>query len=184
VTASCIGQPHTHQRNDPASAACLKEDGMGDDTTDHGTSAAADHGPPERIRYPVHHIVGIVNTDAQAAHAVEALRAGGFLDSEVHVAAGQAEADALHAQTGRTGLADLAIRFAEFLGVSDDEMETKALYEQAMRDGRFVFLIDAPSEERQHQAAKILREHGAHTVNYMGRLARTEIVPPTSERRV
>jgi hypothetical protein len=157
---------------------------MGKDTTDHTPSGAASDQPPERIRYPLNHMVGIINTDTEAARAVKALRAGGFLDSEVHVAAGQAEADALHAQTGRGGLADLAIRFAELLGVSDDEMETKALYEQAMRDGRFVFVIDAPSDDRRNQAAKILREHGAHTVNYMGRLARTEIVPPPSERGV
>jgi hypothetical protein len=157
---------------------------MTTDKTDDETSGTAGDGPPERIRYPVNHIVGIINTDREAAHVVGALRAGGFLDSEVHVAAGQAEADALHAQTGRTGLADLAIRFAEFLGVSDDEMETKDRYEQAMRDGRFVFLIDAPSQERQNPAARILRELGAHTVNYMGRLARTEIIPPASERRV
>ncbi|HVH17232.1 MAG TPA: hypothetical protein VNF72_02925 [Myxococcota bacterium] len=157
---------------------------MASDRTDHETSGAAGDQPPERIKYPVNHIVGIINTDTEAARAVKALRAGGFLDSEVHVAAGQAEADALHAQTGRTGLADLAIRFAELLGVSDDEMETKARYEQAMRDGRFVFVIDAPTEDRQHQAAKILSEHGAHTVNYMGRLARTEIIPPSSEQRL
>jgi hypothetical protein len=157
---------------------------MAGDTSDHETSGAADDQRPEQIRYPVNHIVGIINTDTEAARAVKALRAGGFLDSEVHVAAGQAEADALHAQSGRGGLADLAIRFAEFLGISDDEMETKELYEQAMRDGRFVFVIDAPSEDRRNQAAKILREYGAHTVNYMGRLARTEIVPPPFERGV
>jgi hypothetical protein len=45
-------------------------------------------------------------------------------------------------------------------------------------------VIDTPTEDRRNQAAKILREHGAHTVNYMGRLARTEIVPPPSERGV
>jgi len=157
---------------------------MANDRSDHGTSGAAGDQSPEQIKYPVNHIVGIINGDTEAARAVKALRAGGFLDSEVHVAAGQAEADALHAQTGRGGLADLAIRFAEFLGVSDDEMETKALYEQAMRDGRFVFVIDTPSEVRRNEAAKILRDHGAHTVNYMGRLARTEIVPPPSERGV
>jgi hypothetical protein len=155
---------------------------MTNDTTDHGTSGAADREPPARIKYPVNHIVGVINTGTDATRAVKALRAGGFLDSEVHIAAGEAEADALGAQTGRTGLADLAIRFAEFIGVENDEMETKDRYEQAMRDGRFVFLVDAPTEERQQQAAKILREHGAHTMNYMGRLSRTEIVPPPPER--
>lgn len=157
---------------------------MDGDMTGHETSGAARDGLHERIAYPVNHIVGIISNDTEALHVIAELRSGGFLESEVQIVTGKAEADALRAQTGRTGLANLAIRFAEFLGVSDDEMETKERYERAMRDGRFVFLIDAPSKERQDLAARILRDHGAHTVNYMGRLARTEYVPPPSDDRV
>jgi hypothetical protein len=128
--------------------------------------------------YPTHHVIGIIHTEEEAARTVEALVGGGFLDSEIHVVAGQAAADAMHARTGRTGLANLAIRVAERLGVADDEMEVKAHYEQALRDGGLLLLVAAPTEARKDGAAQILREHGAHSVNYMGRFAREGLVPP------
>jgi hypothetical protein len=137
----------------------------------------------EREGYPLNSVVAVLNTAEAAARTVDALTAGGFLDSEIHVAAGQAQADAMHARTGRTGLANLAIRIAERLGISDDEMEWKARYEQALRDGRVVLFVEAASELRKDRAAQILREHGAHSVNFMGRFSRTEIVPPEAPER-
>ena len=131
-----------------------------------------------RQGYPTNHVIGIINTDEDAARAVQALTAGGFLDSEIEVAAGRAAAEEMHARTGRTGLANLAIRIAERLGIADDEMEVKAHYEQALRDGRFLIVVDAPTEARQGRAAQVLRDHGAHTVNFMGRFTRTGLVPP------
>jgi hypothetical protein len=146
--------------------------------TDPGATGPADEPLADRKGYPVHSVIGIINTDDEAARTVEALTGGGFLDSEIHVAAGRPAADAMHARTGRTGLANLAIRIAERLGIADDEMEVKAHYEQALRDGRFVLFVEAPTDARKDRAAQILREHGAHSVNYMGRFAREGLVPP------
>ena len=139
-------------------------------------SASAESAGPDG--YPTNHVLGVVNSEDEAARTVEALTAGGFLESEVHVAAGQAAADAMHARTGRTGVRNLAIRIAERLGVADDEMEVKARYEQALRDGHFLVLIEAPTEARRERATQILGEHGAHSVNYMGRFSRTALIPP------
>lgn len=146
--------------------------------SERNASGRADEQSADRKGYPTNHVIGIINTDEEASRTVQALTAGGFLDSEIQVAAGQAEADAMHARTGRTGLADLAIHIAERLGIADDEMEMKAHYEQALRDGRFLLLVDAPTEGRKERAAQILREHGAHSVNFMGRFSREEFVPP------
>ena len=132
--------------------------------------------------YPTNHVLGVVNSEDAASRTVDALTSGGFLDSEVHVAAGQAAADAMHARTGRSGVRNLAIRIAERLGVADDEMEVKSRYEQALRDGHFLILVEAPTEERQERATRILAEHGAHSVNYMGRFSRTALIPPESPR--
>ena len=149
----------------------------------HQSTGAAGEQTGERKGYPVNRVVAILDTDERAGAAVQALRAGGFLEAEIDVASGQATADAMHGHTGRSGLANLAIRIAERLGVSDDEMEVKAHYEQALHDGRFLLLVEAPSDARRDRAAEILRAHGAHTVNFMGRFARTEIVPPSSAER-
>jgi hypothetical protein len=132
----------------------------------------------DRKGYPTNHVIGVINTDEEAARAVQALTVGGFLDSEIDVAAGRAAAEAMHARTGRTGLANLAIRIAERLGIADEEMEVKAHYEQALRDGRFLVRVDAPTEARKELAARILQEHGAHSVAYMGRFAIEGLVPP------
>lgn len=126
------------------------------------------------VRYPTNHVVGVVDTAEQLKSAVTALTGGGFLASEVEVVCGPAAADALAKSTGRTGLTNLAMRVAERFGVWDDEMEMKARYEQALRDGRFLVSTLAPTEERRALAARILEDHGGHLINFLGRFS---IVP-------
>ncbi len=125
--------------------------------------------PAESVRYPTNNVLGIIDSTDQLVSATRALKDGGFLDSEIEVICGQSAADALDANTGRTGLAHLAIRLAERLGVADEEMEVKERYEQALRGGRFVVSVLAPTEERRKRAGEILRDHGAHFVNFLGR---------------
>jgi hypothetical protein len=146
--------------------------------SDRNASAPAGEQAADRAGYSANHVLGVVDTEEAAARAVEALAAGGFLDSEIHVAAGQAEADAMHARTGRAEPADSASRVAARLRGPHDEMEVKARYEQALRDGHLLVLVEAPSEARRDRAAHILREHGAYTMNYMGRFGRAELSPP------
>jgi hypothetical protein len=132
----------------------------------------------EPIRYPVNHVVGILDTPKQVTSAVEALLRGGFLDSEVEVdCGGPAAADRLRATTGRTGLLDAILRVAEALGVPHDETEVKHRYEQALRDGQFLVMVQALTDERKERAGQILREHGGHFINFLGRFAREELAP-------
>lgn len=132
----------------------------------------------DSVRYPTDHVVGVIDTADQARAAYRALTSSGFLGSEVTVSSGQAAAEALNANTGRTGLAHLAIRIAEQFGVGDDEMDLKKRYEEALREGRFVVFVLAPTDERRVLAASILRDQGAHTVNFLGRFA----IEPLSRR--
>lgn len=125
--------------------------------------------PSPNVRYPTNHVVAIVDKEVPLAAAVESLTSGGFLDSEIQVTCGTQGADRLQASTGRGGLAGLAIRVAEKLGIEDDEMALKSHYEQAMRDGGFVVAVAAPTDERKERAADVLREHGARSINFLGR---------------
>jgi hypothetical protein len=129
------------------------------------------------MHYPENHVVGVVDTPEQLWSAAKALTGGGFLASELAVSCGTSAADALEATTGRTGLADLAIRVAEKLGIENDEMAVKERYEQALRDGRFVVAVSAPTDERKALAAKILQEHGGHFVNFLGRYTMVRMHP-------
>lgn len=134
----------------------------------HSDRASAEPAPPE-VRYPNDHVVAVINTPQQVESALEALRAGGFLESELSAVCGGAAADRLRASTGRSGFIAKLIRVAERLGVRDDEMELKDRYEQALRDGRIVVAVLALSEERKERAATILGEHGGHFINFLGR---------------
>jgi hypothetical protein len=124
---------------------------------------------PEPMQYPTNHLLAIIDDRGQATAAVAALKGGGFLDSEVQLNTGVETADVLAATSGRGGLAGVLIRLAERIGAADEEMETKHRYEQAMRDNRFVVAIDAPTEERKNRATEILRDHGAHSIAFLGK---------------
>jgi hypothetical protein len=140
-------------------------------------SGALDH---ETFPYPTNHLLGVVDDGDRATAMVAALTSGGFLRSEIHVATGAANADALDATTGRSGLAGMLIRLAEKIGVTDEEMETKDRYERAMRENRFVVAIAAATEERKARASEILRDNGAHTVSYFGKRTIEHLVAPNA----
>ena len=138
------------------------------------------HESSEPIRYPTNHVIGVVDGAEQAQRVVEALTGGGFLESEVHLGSGVQRADDLHATTGRTGFANMMVRLAERLGVEDEEMEFKSLYERAMRDGHVVVLVAAPTAERKALATRMLREHGARSITFHGKYTIESIQPPNS----
>jgi len=136
--------------------------------TNHAPDTRTDeNGAP--VQYPEGSVVGIVDTVDQLESAIEALTSNGFLRSEIVVVYGEAAAERLDASTGRTGLGDLAMRLAAALGMPDDETMVKEGYEQALRDGYFVVLVLAPTEDRKKLAARILEEYGGHFVNFLGR---------------
>jgi hypothetical protein len=122
----------------------------------------------EPVRYPEDHLLGIVDTPEKVTSVVVALADAGFRTSEISIASGPAAADALEASTGRTGLANLAIRIAERIGIANDEMAMKDRYEQALRTGGFVVSILAPTDDRKDVAAQILRGQGGHFINFLG----------------
>lgn len=144
----------------------------------HDATAEPSQGTHEPIRYPSNHVLAVIDTRDQATAVAAALTAGGFLDSEIDVGTGAARADELDATTGRSGLAGMLISLAERLGLTDEEMETKNLYERAMRDDRFVVLVAAATDDRKDRATQILRDHGAHTVAFLGKHTIEHIVPP------
>ena len=132
----------------------------------------------QKMAYPTHHLVAVLDTAGQVAEAVQELTANGFPISDIQVGCGTAAADELATTTGRTGLAGLAVRVAEAIGYENFEMRVKAVVEQALRDGRYVVLLPVTEQERKDVAVGILTAHGAHTVSYHDRLTIEAIVPP------
>lgn len=142
---------------------------MTEPRTDRDTVQRSTGRSGEPIRYPTNHVVAIVDGPTALRSAYSALRDAGFLASEIGVSSGQAAAEALEESPGRTGLTGALVRIAEHFGVADGEMEMKDRYEQALREGRFVVSVLAPTEERKDLTARILRDNGANWINFLGR---------------
>ena len=142
---------------------------MAEPGADRDAAPESGRRPTEPIHYPTNHVLAIVDTPEQLTAAVAALQRAGFPASELVVGSGPATADALHASTGRSGLADLAIRIGQGLGMALEETEVKDRYEQALRDGRVVVSVPAPDDARKERAAGLLAEHGAHFINFLGK---------------
>ncbi len=135
----------------------------------------------EPIRYPANHVVGVLDTKEQVDALVPDLITAGFTDADVAVHSGIDSAEALDESTGRSGIANLAMRLAETLGIENNEMEQKERYEQALRDGKFVVLVAASDEEHKDRAFAVFETHAAHTVSFHGRFTIEELAPPEDE---
>ena len=139
--------------------------------TTHAPAAviASPSAPHLPIRYPTNAVIGILDTTAALEGAVAALNGAGSWASEIEVAAGEMAADAIHTSTGRTGVAGLVVRVAQWLGVQDEEMEYKSHYEHALREGHFVVVVQAPTDGRKARATELLRACGAYSLSFHGR---------------
>ena len=144
---------------------------MSDPRQHQDTSPRPGDNTDTTVQYPEKEVLSIVDTREQLEAVTQALRASGFLDTEISVTCGQAAADTVRASTGRSGLTDLVIRVARRLGLQNEESETKDRYEQALRDDQFVVAVLAPTDARKELASQLLATHGAHFINYLGRFS-------------
>lgn len=142
---------------------------MSDPRSDSDLSREHSAGGEPIVEYPENHLVSVVDTREQLESVVRALESSGFLDSEISVSSGQAAADALAETTGRSGLTNIVIRVARSLGLQNEESETKDRYEAALRDGRYVVAVLAPTDARKELAAQLLASHGGHLISFLGR---------------
>jgi len=139
-------------------------EGRMDNTGAHARENAKD----KEVRYPENRVVGLLATREQLESAVDALTSGGFLASEIEVIHGAAASEKLRQNTGRSGLADLAMRFAESIGMPNDETAIKNLYADGLGSGQLLLAVLAPTEERRRVAGRILEEHGGTEVRFFG----------------
>jgi hypothetical protein len=129
---------------------------------------APDNVNAKEVRYPENRVVGLLTTREQLESAVDALTSGGFLASEIEVIHGAAASEKLRENTGRSGLAHLAMRFAESIGMPNDETAIKNRYADELGSGQLLLTVLAPTDERRRVAGRILEEHGASRVRFFG----------------
>lgn len=122
----------------------------------------------EEFPYPTNKVVAIIATHENLWDAEEALVTAGFHESEIEVVYGQAAADRVSASTGRSGIANIAIRLAEKIGLPNDETTLRRRYEEALRDGAFVIAVLAPTPYRKVLASQVIHDHGGTFIHFFG----------------
>jgi hypothetical protein len=142
------------------------------------TDAQHDHdhrNPPSE--YPRDHVVAVLDDQATLAATMKALTGGGFLASEIDASWGPEAAAALREGTGRRGHTGAVLRLAEWLRVSNHEMQLKDRYEEALDQGRILVAVSAPTDERRDRASEILHANGAQIVKFLGKFTITTLSP-------
>jgi hypothetical protein len=106
---------------------------------------------------------------------VRRLAEAGVDTSNVTMLRGEEGAARIDATGTRSGI---RARFRQILSFTlVDQMPDFALYEAAVLDGRTVLAVPIRSEVARTAAIRVLRDAGAHFVNFYGRFATEEIVP-------
>ena len=177
VCSACIRVADVHSARGPR-IPLQSHRTMADAPDQQGSTPADDGTGGGPFDYPTNHVIAVLDSSSQLSSALDALTTNGFLESEVHVSCGSDAAARLAESTGHRGLAGLAVRIAEKLGVADEEMENKDQYEQAMRAGKLVVRVAAPTDERKALASRVLHESGGSLVRFYGRFAIEDMAPP------
>jgi hypothetical protein len=125
------------------------------------------------ITYPTNRLLGVIDAPTDATRAVDALVRAAFASAAITVLAGDEGRDRL----GRLGHDPNAlsrfVRLFQFLLM--DQTPDFLVYERALRDGRTVIAVYASDRDRMLEASAVLELHGAHFLNYFGRLSTEEV---------
>ena len=108
-----------------------------------------------------------------AAAAAAALRAAGMSDRDITILRGDEGADRLDGTGAVNGVIARLRRLVSFTLM--DQLVDMALYEQAVREGQTVLMVQPRDEARKATAISSLRERGGHFINYYGRFATEEV---------
>lgn len=131
--------------------------------------------PTKRSRKfsPTDHILAVVNDPADAPGVVATLSQAGIEPNNVTLLRGPEGAARIDATGEATGLTPRLRQAMSF--TLADQMPDFILYEAALRDGRAVLAVPVTSDETKQAARRILRDHGAHFVNFFGRFVTEEL---------
>jgi len=120
-------------------------------------------------------LFAVVDEPRDAPDIVRALVESGVPRDDVTMLRGDEGAARIDAMGARTGLVARLRQTLSFTMV--DQMPDFVLYEAAVLDGRTVIAVRNGSDSGRAAAVRVLRDRGAHFINFYGRFATEEIVP-------
>jgi hypothetical protein len=114
------------------------------------------HPHPDGIHYPTDHVVGVLETRAQAEKAAAALRDVGFDADDVTVFHGQEDLATIRKKE------TFLTAFSRALEPLIEDGGGRDRYLDALANGQSVVLIYTPTQEAVERACGVLTAHDAH----------------------
>ncbi len=127
------------------------------------------------LGYPTDHLLGILPDGPAAQRAAADLGAIGVLPSDVRIFAGEDAALRIDGRGTHHGLVARLYRLVQLTQM--DQAPDFRRYEEQARRGHPVVAVRETSPERRRAIRAVLRRHGAHFVNFYGRVY-TETLDP------
>jgi hypothetical protein len=125
------------------------------------------------IGYPTNRLLAVFDDPSQAHEAVADLQRRGVQASDLTLLQGPEGIEQLrNLGTSPTGLRRVT-RMVQYMTM--DQMPDFVMYEAALRDGRALLAVRATGKGRLETARDVVLGHGAHFLNWFGRLATAEI---------
>lgn len=119
------------------------------------------------------HVFAVVDDPSDAPGIVAALRPAGIDSNRVTTLRGLEGAARIDATGASTGLGARLRQAVSF--TMADQMPDFVLYEAALAGGRTVLVVPVTSAEMKLAVWQILRDQGAHFVNFYGRFVTEEL---------
>jgi hypothetical protein len=126
------------------------------------------------IGYPTDSLLAVLPDPQRAASAAAALKTAGIPDRDITILRGDEGASRFDPTGAVHGLITRLRRIVSFAVM--DQLPDMAFYDAAIRSGQAVVMARLRGDERKAEAIRVVRDHGAHFVNYYGRFATEEIV--------
>ena len=126
------------------------------------------------IGYPIDSLLAVLPGPERAASAAAALKDAGIPDKDITILRGPEGASRFDPTGAVHGLVARLRRIVSFTVM--DQLPDMAWYDAAIRTGQAVVMVRLRGDELKGEAVRIVRDQGAHFVNYYGRFATEEIV--------
>jgi hypothetical protein len=128
---------------------------------------------------PINRLLAVIDSVADAEAAARSLPATGIAADGLQLMTDASSAERID-PLGHGG--GWWLRIKRLVGfMQADQSVDLALYHAALQDGRAVIAVRVPPGGRV-AAVEVLRQHGAHFINFYGTLVTEEIVPWRGER--
>ncbi len=125
------------------------------------------------ITYPTNRLLGVIDAPAEATRAADALVVAAFDPVDVVVLVGEEGRDRLGRLGHHPNAFSRLVRLLQFTLM--DQTPDFLVYEHALLDGRAVMAVHVANRDRMVEASAVLERHGAHFLNYFGRLSTEEV---------